>query len=153
MDNHLLITGIPGTGKTTVGNYLREHFGFIHYDFEDENVLKLFGQDKNRFISRALTRKRVVITWGFMPYGHTEHVFEIKRRGFILIWFDGDRDAALREFSKRGTVSGEQFQIQLSNINSSGVLSMINPHIINTFDSRGRFRTLEEIAHDVMSIN
>jgi len=30
-----LITGIPGTGKTSYGNELSRQFGFAHYDLED----------------------------------------------------------------------------------------------------------------------
>ena len=30
----LLITGVPGTGKTTVGDYLASEYGFVHLDFE-----------------------------------------------------------------------------------------------------------------------
>jgi predicted kinase len=29
---YLLLTGIPGTGKTTVGYYLADHYGFQHLE-------------------------------------------------------------------------------------------------------------------------
>ena len=116
MRNHFLLTGIPGTGKTTVSDYLQRNYGFIHYNFEDLNTLGLFSQNISGFTSRALAQKKVVISWGFMPFGHTEHVIELKRRGFSLIWFDGNRQTAFREFMKRNTVSEEAFRIQMSNI-------------------------------------
>jgi type IV secretory pathway ATPase VirB11/archaellum biosynthesis ATPase len=30
----ILITGIPGTGKTTFGNFLANKYGFVHFDIE-----------------------------------------------------------------------------------------------------------------------
>ena len=30
----ILITGIPGSGKTTIGNYLRDERGYLHVDVE-----------------------------------------------------------------------------------------------------------------------
>src|SRR5215472_19276406 len=34
----LLITGIPGTGKTTYGNTFAKEFGFLHRDLEDRRL-------------------------------------------------------------------------------------------------------------------
>jgi broad-specificity NMP kinase len=33
----LLITGVPGTSKTTIGDYLAEKHGFTHINLEDPN--------------------------------------------------------------------------------------------------------------------
>lgn len=148
---HILLTGIPGTGKTAVGNHLQKNYGFTHYDFEDTPTLNLFSQDKIGFITRALTQDKVVISWGFMPYHQAEHVLEIKRRGFSLVWFDGNRIAAFREFMRRGTVSEAAFLHQMSNITSSKVVDIIQPKIINPFDPHGKFRVLDEIAKEVLS--
>src|SRR3989344_1170302 len=102
---HILITGVPGTGKTSIGDYLQEHHGFTHYNLEDDATLVLFSQDKDGFVNSASKKDKVVITWGFMPYQQAEHVIRIKKQGFSLIWLDGNRIAAFREFMKRGTVS------------------------------------------------
>lgn len=150
MGNHVLLSGIPGTGKTTVGNFLRDKYGFIHYNFEDLSTLALFAKDIPGFITRALSQDNVVITWGFMPYGHTEHVIEMKRRGFTLIWFDGNRDAAYREFMKRGAVSEDAYKIQMSNVISSNVIDKIQPTTINTFDRNGQFKKLDEIVKEML---
>jgi hypothetical protein len=46
-----------------------------------------------------------VVTWGFVPDHQTSEsiVLQFRAAGFMLIWFDGNRPAALREFIKRGT--------------------------------------------------
>lgn len=149
MKKHILIAGVPGTGKTTVGDYLQKNFGFVHYNFED-SALALYAQDPRGFITKALAQEKIVITWGFMPYGHTDHVVEIKKRGFTLIWFDGDRDAAFREFMKRGTVSEQAYKIQMLNIETAKVIATIKPKIINTFDKNSKFKKLEVIAKEVL---
>lgn len=152
MDNHILITGIPGTGKTAVGEYLRQHHGFSHLDFEDGATLATFSQDKDGFIANALKQKKAVITWGFMPYHQAKHVIKIKKMGFSLIWFDGNRIAAFREFMKRGTVSEAAFFHQMSNITSSNVIDVIQPKIVNPFDKDGKFRALDQITKEVLGI-
>lgn len=150
---HILLAGIPGTGKTTMGNYLKNNYGFAHYDFEDLETLRLYTQDKAGFVTNSLAQDKVVISWGFMPYGHTEHVLEIKRRGFEIIWLDGNREVAFREFMKRGTVSEKAYRNQMENIETSGVVEKIQPRIINTFDDDGQFRKPIDIARDILEIN
>lgn len=152
MANHILLTGIPGTGKTTIGDHLQQKFGFVHYDFENMNTLGLFSQDIPGFISNALVQPKVVISWGFMPYGHTEHVLHMKNKGFTLIWFDGNRDAAFREFMRRGDVSEQAYRIQLANIDSSHVIEQIQPIIFDTFDNKGQFKNLHTIALDIIQL-
>jgi replicative DNA helicase len=39
----LLITGIPGTGKTTYGDNFAKEFGFLHHDLEDNQTLNRFN--------------------------------------------------------------------------------------------------------------
>lgn len=152
MIKYILLTGVPGTGKTAVGDHLQKNYGFTHYDFEDMPTLNLFSQDKSGFITKALTKEKVVISWGFMPYHQAEHVLEIKRRGFSLVWFDGNRVAAFREFTRRGTVSEAAFLHQMSNITSSKVVDIIRPRIINPFDQHGEFRMIDEITKEVLSL-
>lgn len=147
---HILITGIPGTGKTTVGDYLEKKHGFTHLNLEEEATLTLFSQNKTEFISKALKNNKTVITWGFMPYQQAEHVFEMKRRGFSLIWLDGNRVSAFREFIKRGTVSESAFFHQMSNITSSKIIDVIQPKIINPFDEAGEFKSIEEIVKEIL---
>ena len=100
-----LISGIPGTGKTWYGDKFVEEFGFLHYDLEEQQTLNRFASNPAQFIADAVSQKRnVVVTWGFVPdhQPSIEAVLQFRNSGFKLIWFDGNRAAALREFQKRG---------------------------------------------------
>jgi adenylate kinase family enzyme len=64
----LLITGIPGTGKTRFGQYLVSARGFIHRDLEDTHEFaKFVASPKNYLRQLAAQGQRRVITWGFVP--------------------------------------------------------------------------------------
>jgi adenylate kinase family enzyme len=112
----LLITGIPGTGKTCYGNKLASEFGFVHYDLEGEQTLNRLGANPAQFIADAAGQKgNVVVTWGFLPdQTQTALVLQFRNAGFKWIWFDGNRKAALREFQKRGTVPDALFHSSTS---------------------------------------
>src|SRR5688572_20076152 len=122
------ITGIPGTGKTTYGNSFARDFGFVHFDFENPEVLISFMTDQKRFIHDILKgNSSTVITWGFVPNGgQINAVKNLEASGFKLFWFDGNRPAALRAFQKRRTVSEEAFYRQMYQIENSKVIDKIN---------------------------
>jgi hypothetical protein len=145
-----LITGIPGTGKTEVGNFLKNIHHFKHVDFEDSVSLNRFVADPVDFIKSELQGCDIVISWGFVPVdGQINIVKYLQSIGFKLIWFDGNREAARRAFIKRGTVSVDLLDIQIKRINDSQVISIINPIIINTFDENGEFKPLESIVGEI----
>ena len=75
----------------------------------------------------------------------------MKSKGFVVIWFDGNRPAAFREFMKRGTVSEAAFFHQMNNITSSNVVSVIKPFVISTFDDKGEFRDKGEIVKEILA--
>jgi hypothetical protein len=60
--------------------------------------------------------------------------------GFKLLWFDGNRPAALREFLKRGDVPEICFYIQMCKIEHCRIVQQIKPSIVNPFDELGRFK-------------
>jgi hypothetical protein len=130
----LLITGIPGTGKTTFGVALLRDFGFRHYDLEEQQTLDSLLVNPSGFIGAILREnKNTIVTWGFNP----EHqpsvsaVGEFRKLGFKLIWFDGNRPAALREFIKRGTVPEVFFYLQMYRIEASKVVETIKSVIVD----------------------
>ena len=62
----LLITGIPGAGKTTYGDRFASEFGFVHYDLEDQQMLIRFASNPARFIRELLHQDGSVVgTWVF----------------------------------------------------------------------------------------
>lgn len=148
----LLITGIPGTGKTTVGDELAQKHDFKHLDFESD-AIREFLENPATFIEKLAESKRhIVITWGFMPEKQTELVLQLKESGFKLIWFDGNREAARKAFNKRGTVPEKALYIQLGNIESFNVVDRIQPIRYDTFDKKGRFKALPQIIEEIQGL-
>jgi hypothetical protein len=148
----LLITGIPGTGKTWYGDKFAEEFGFVHYDLEDQQTLNRFASNPAQFIADAVGQKgNVVVTWGFVPDNQPsiEAVLQFRNCGFKLIWFDGDRPSALRQFQKRGTVSEELFYLQMFRIEDSKIVEQLRPMIVSPFDESGQFKTVEELLEEI----
>jgi hypothetical protein len=66
-----------------------------------------------------------------------------------LIWFDGDRPAALREFQKRATVPEELFYAQMFRIETSKVVQRLGPMIINSLDKDGRFKRADRLLEEI----
>jgi adenylate kinase family enzyme len=147
----LLITGIPGTGKTWYGDQFANQFGFLHYDLEEQSTLHLLGANPAQFIAELASRnENVVVTWGFVPDAtQTAIVFQFRDAGFKVVWFDGNRPAALREFRKRNTVPEELFYAQMYRIENSRIIAQLKPIIINSFDDEGRFKLASELLSEM----
>lgn len=148
----LLITGIPGTGKTTYGNKFAKEFGFLHRDLEDRATLNHLIADPMQFV-RGLLRENtnVVVTWGFGPDDQASlNVVQLFREaGFQWIWFDGNRPAAFREFLKRGTVPELDLYVQMYRIEKSRIVERLKPTVIDSFDERGQFKPANEILAEI----
>src|SRR5882762_2856488 len=102
-----LITGIPGTGKTTFGDTGAKDFGFHHHNLEDIATLTRWAANPTEFVQGIVRQKRnSVVTWDFVPdhVPSVQSVLDFKKSGFKLVWFDGNRPAALQAFRRRGTV-------------------------------------------------
>jgi SpoVK/Ycf46/Vps4 family AAA+-type ATPase len=139
-----LIAGIPGTGKTTFAESLSAQFGFVHTDLEDQPTLSRFAANPTQFIADLVSKnKDTVVTWGFAPdhQPSVALVLEFKTAGFKLIWFDGDRPAALRAFQKRGTVPEVLFYLQMYKIEATKIIDAIKPAVIDSFDAKGEFKS------------
>lgn len=131
--NLMLITGIPATGKTTVGNFLRDNFNYKHINFEDGASLNRFALNPTTYTSTELSQGDIVITWGFVPVEEQiKIVNDLKNYGFKLVWFDGNRLAAFREYLKEGRQE-KAFYLQMYRIEDSNVIAVIEPTVINTF--------------------
>jgi len=146
-----LITGIPGTGKTWYGDKFASEFGFVHYDLEVQQALGHFSSNPAHFIAGAVGQKRnVVITWGFLPdQTQTALVLQIRNAGFKLIWFDGNRPAALREFIKRESVPEVCFYLQMYRIETTKVVETMKPVIIDPFDAQGGFKSTAMLLDEI----
>jgi adenylate kinase family enzyme len=151
----LLLTGIPGTGKTTVANFLVEQHDFRLLDFEDVPTLSRYWQFGTRgFRTQLKTLKQrgqdIVVDWGFVPSAHLDMVKFMRSLGFEWIWLDGDREAAHRAFTKRGTVGEQAWQIQLKAIAHIDLVAL-NPRVVDPFYSTGEFRAVEDVVSELLS--
>ena len=152
MNAKILITGIPGTGKTTLGEHLSRHHGFTHVDLEEEHRADKLVRDVDGFVQRLeATHKKLVFTWGFPPSLKTiEVVLRLKELGYRLIWLDGNRDAARSTFHRRGDVSESLFYRQIQNIEDYGVIEKIGATVVNVFDDTGHLVPVEATAEIVL---
>ena len=151
----LLITGIPGIGKTTIGDYLAAHRGFQHLNFEIGTTMQRFLSGGEDGLVREIAhseqgRRDTVITWGFLPAEQLPAVLRLCELGYTWVWLDGDRDAARRAFLKRGDVPEYLLDRQLERIAQHLDLAMLQPRILNTFDGEGHFRPLDKIAAELL---
>ena len=151
----LLLTGIPGTGKTTLGDYLQRERGFRHLDFESG----ILGQyiNGNQVIDAQVAALKAsgdsaVITWGFLPAEQLAAVLRLRELGFEWFWLDGSREAATQAFLKRGTVTQELLDLQLSRIaeHLDPRMDELQPVLIDTFDEHGQHRALDEIVEELL---
>lgn len=147
------ITGVPGTGKTAIGNYLADNHGFKHLDVE----VALQHPNPVEIIQQTITEAQnnnsdFVITWGFQPGSDDKIVIAIKNLGAKLIWLDGNREAARKAFIKRGGVPVELLDIQMGRINSVNITETFDPIIFNTFDDSGEFLDKAEIVRQLTEL-
>jgi adenylate kinase family enzyme len=148
----LLITGVPGTGKTTYGDKFAKEFGFLHYDLEDQQTLNRFVANPAQFIGELLNEKKnVVVTWGFGPDDEpsVSLVLQLRSAGFRWIWFDGNRPAALREFQSRATAQEIALYVQMYRIEKSRIVERLRPTVVNSFDNHGQFKLTKELLAEI----
>ena len=146
-----LITGIPGTGKTCYGDKFATDFGFVHYDLEDQQALSRFTTFAQLIIELLSLNKSVIVTWGFNPEDppSLELIRQLRDAGFKMIWFDGNRPAALRAFRRRGTVSEGALVAQMERIERSTIVERLKPTIINSFDDLVHFKPTEQLLEQI----
>jgi hypothetical protein len=149
----LLLTGVPGTGKTTLGNYLREQHGFRHLDFETNTRMTFLGDGSEAQIRTRVNRLKkegrdAVISWGFVPDQQLGFALILRTLGFSWIWLDGNREASRRAFVDRGTVSEGLYNAQMHGIKQviDPQIEVLAPVVINPFDESGEFFPCEEIV-------
>src|SRR5260221_11381175 len=102
----LLLTGIPGTGKTTIGDYLRDNHDFVHFDMEKPSSwpqeFQKYGSVTNHdpslseefVIAAKQLGKDIIFSWGFVPITADPILGNFIKHGAVMFWFDGDRPTA-----------------------------------------------------------
>jgi hypothetical protein len=144
----LLITGVPGMGKTTIGNYFQSHLGYEHLDAEEipRNSLEEFVS--NLYIFAYKPGENKVITWGFQPgSAHDQIVQDLQCLGYRMVWFDGNREAAHRAYLARGDAE-YPFQAQMARINAAN-LNIFDAVVVDPFDKEGNHLPEETIIAEI----
>jgi len=140
----ILISGVPGTGKTTIGNYLESQRKFVHFDIEKVMKLPNFNT----------LNENTILTWGFNPEDPVSvgYIKDFVNSGRMMIWLDGNRDASKKAFIDRKTVSLARYEEQMERITrqEKKIYSEFSPRVINPFDSFGHFKPCEEIAIEIL---
>ena len=153
----LFIAGIPGTGKTFFGNKLRDEFGFMHIDLESglQGLLQGYYRDDLRSFLEETSRcsRCFVATWGF-PMGCLSVVERLSGSDVRLVWFDGDREFALKAWRRGKDRSDDtDFRRQVEAIDNcmEKIKSLFVKDWIDTFSVEGIPLSCEQIL-DRLSI-
>lgn len=116
----LLLSGIPGGGKTTIARGLATAYRFTSVPMEEYNF-ELANQclaDPARFLA-GLPSSNVVLDWGFDPFVARPAIEAIIAAGFKPFWFDGNRAHFYTSFMRRenGSLARERaYYMQLFTI-------------------------------------
>jgi shikimate kinase len=151
----ILLSGVPGSGKSTVAAYMEKNFEFFHIDMEQDDFAPRheFAQNREAFLNKIATHENVIISWGFGPFQDREAIEYLQKAGYTLLWLDGDRTASFREFMKRENndpVKESLYYGQMQMIVVTRIVETLKPHIVNPFSGNGTFRPVQHIAGDVI---
>ena len=160
----VVVSGIPGTGKSTFGEWCARNRGFVHIDAEHGGIAAAGLSVEWSVVARlppgnveplvgALRRlgQPVIFDWGyppaFLPLVRTLHA-----AGMRAWWFDGDRDAARRRFLERGTVSVAALDHQMASITGAWaeLSAFYGRRVVEVIRPGGSFRSPSEILSQII---
>lgn len=169
----IFICGVPASGKSSFGNFLKNKHGYFYIDMEhspwpDEKIHRtwdlIFGQLGNEdrirsFLDDLKTKgNKVVLDLGFVPNDiYFWIVSSLQKFGCRIVWFDCDEKEARKRFSKRENriippfVDSEPFNIQTKRIQSNWgrIIKELQPEIVNVLKADRLNKSQEEIYLEV----
>ncbi len=171
MKSHLFLAGVPATGKTSLGKWLRKH-GYIHLDAERNdgtdfdhfaihdawNDLYDTGRADGFLAAIESLDKPVVIDWGFPPDA-LYIVNALRTVGVAVWWIDGDRQHAKAAFEYRYQnhegPSPEAFDPQMDRIEKHWLLIeyVFAGHIVSGLNPDGTQRRPSEMWNDMKDVH
>lgn len=161
MSVRVLLSGVPGGGKTTIGEELARRYGFLHVDMEAERfkLASLALEDVQGFLGGVCHPGRnIALSWGFGPFACADAVRAIVDEEFVPFWFDGDRAWFYSSFMRRERDSGKPLRAiramevdyygQMVGIIQTGIRDALPWVEINPFhpDGSRRLDVAEEIV-------
>jgi hypothetical protein len=123
---HLLISGVPCTGKSLLGSYLVDEQGYIHIDAERDNGAdfdragihrewdEFLGTGRGQIFVDAAARlgKPIILNWG-MPMNFLPIVPALQAAGISAWWLFADRALARMAFIEREKRKPERVRISV----------------------------------------
>ncbi|HUU16595.1 MAG TPA: hypothetical protein VMW72_05555 [Sedimentisphaerales bacterium] len=163
MKTILLISGVPGVGKSYFGTWLEKEKNFLHLDVEKDGRLEKFTLNQDwlncfktsqaeAFVGRLQNLGRlVVLNWGF-PTQFLYVVQAMKTAGVQIWWFDADYTIARNVFLKRGDVPVQAFDNQVANImrDREQIESIFSPNILKTLQNDGNHLAPDKIYDHIL---
>ena len=147
----ILVSGIPGTGKSSFCRYLARQYLFAHYDMEHredwphKELHPIWEASRPQFVAELKQRhEATALDWGFPPHclGLVEELLDA---GVFAVWFTGDLALARQAFISRGTIPEEPFDKQVQRISDAGLPGSLNARVVQVFTPEGAFKSPEVI--------
>jgi len=150
----LFIAGIPGTGKTTIGDFLAEKYKYIHINMEKDHRASKIMENYDKFITDFFSgTSNIVITWGFSPDQETTDIInQLRKYGFGIFWFDGNHISARKATMNRIDFDEEVLSRQMHLLDVWDAPKEIMAKTINVFNKDGNFRNLKDIVREIEAI-
>ena len=154
----LLISGIPATGKSTLGRHLARVYSFAHYDLEcyprgwpHPELKSLWDLARSDFVKalRGL-HPRIALDWGF-PVEGVPWVRELQAAGARLIWFTGSGPRAREIFVARGGMDVRHFDVQLRAIQGAGLPAPLQCVRVEAFSEAGVLKEPAAIVEEIFA--
>jgi hypothetical protein len=144
----LLLSGIPGSGKSCYGRWLAKNKAYLHLDLEHGDLEKhglerlwdeFWSSRSDRFIAALLENScPICLDWGFPPRC-LPIVQRLADAGIELWWFEADPQLAKKFLLDRATVSEAAFNEQMANIEASrrAIMELFGQNVIRPFREGG----------------
>lgn len=164
----IFICGIPASGKSSFGEFLRDKHGYFYIDMEhspwaDETIHSVWDLifkelgNENRIgdFVKVLEAKgdKVVLDLGFVPNdAYFWIISSLRSFGCKVIWFNCPYDVARKRFVSRITSPPiELFEKQMNRISDNWkiIVDRINPEIVEIIREDGKSKTKNEIYTEV----
>lgn len=156
----ILISGLPGVGKSSFSRTLARKCGYSHYDMERAqtwprpDLHSLWDASRSNFVSALASAHagNAVLDWGFPPVC-LPWITELKGAGVVVCWFYADEPLARKSYLARDPGGIDAFERQLRLIKDSGLpqgLGAIEFEAVTTAgyrDWQECWQTIQESRH------
>lgn len=144
----ILVSGFPGTGKTTIGDWLEKNRDYVHINMEEGHRTTQILNDFNGFSEQYLKgNNNLVMTWGFSPDWETVRIVKkLQDFGFKTFWFTGDLATSREVILDRRDFDEETLQTQVSELKKWNIPEKIDVTIVDVFGNTGKFQSIDDLA-------